>query len=464
MTPGPRMIHFYDRSSSQKIVCTTLLSTHPNRGDDDQLSKSDDMILFKNTPPHLRIRSKTCSVHNNLNNVNNITFKGRKFTRRKVFSIPVVAFLSVLTYKPSASYAGEVGRKITQAVTQSDLGLSVRTSVVRGAQTIDALDGKWERFSDTFGLGQERSKREKRPLPYDIPDPLPLNSLIAAKILTACDETFITTLPEVSSDELTSEIKKIDDLVRKSFERGGLNFSSLSDGENSLLLSDTSAINYSKNENIGNLNPPLFNYFCYIRFKAYCNIIIFRKIPFNSFRNTFESMLGKRIVALLLEPDSIPKIELRQTSLEHISSTRKNSKVFEIYKKSMQLTDCVLAAMKSYGLISLAQSPQVDPEILEDWISDIGTPNASDLEFSLPIDGDITLKSQLLLQEQGFRLYPNFGRFALDYVWKLCFDASESGGSGLIVIVEEYYMDTNYNSDPNLFEAKQVLLNFVIES
>ena len=35
--------------------------------------------------------------------------------------------------------------------------------------------------------------------------------------------------------------------------------------------------------------------------------------------------------------------------------------------------------------------------------------------------------------------------------------------SSQTVSIEEYYMDTNYNSDPDLFDAKQVLLNVVIE-
>lgn len=50
-------------------------------------------------------------------------------------------------FTPQAASAGEVGARITRAVTQSDLGVSVRRSVVKGAQVIDSLDGKWEQFS-----------------------------------------------------------------------------------------------------------------------------------------------------------------------------------------------------------------------------------------------------------------------------------------------------------------------------
>ena len=88
---------------------------------------------------------------------------------------------------PQISSAGEVGARLNAAVTQSDLGVSVRRSVVRGAQVMDKLDGQWEKFSDEFGLGAERSKRDARPKPKEIPDLLPLNQNVATEILNAAD-------------------------------------------------------------------------------------------------------------------------------------------------------------------------------------------------------------------------------------------------------------------------------------
>ena len=55
---------------------------------------------------------------------------------------------------PQPAFAGEVGARITKAVTQSDLGVSVRRSVVKGAQVIDSLDGKWEQFSGGFRISE----------------------------------------------------------------------------------------------------------------------------------------------------------------------------------------------------------------------------------------------------------------------------------------------------------------------
>ena len=39
-----------------------------------------------------------------------------------------------------------------------ELSRQIRKSAVQGAQIIDKIDGKWERFSDDFGLGRQRNK------------------------------------------------------------------------------------------------------------------------------------------------------------------------------------------------------------------------------------------------------------------------------------------------------------------
>ena len=96
----------------------------------------------------------------------------------------------------------------------------------------------------------------------------------------------------------------------------------------------------------------------------------------------------------------------------------------------------------------------IDKEILADWTDDL-----ADIQLSIPLDGDITLGSQVLLQEQGFRVYPDFGRFAItSAIQKSLAFTSQKINS------DEYYMDPGYSSDPSLFEVKQVLLNIVIDS
>lgn len=94
----------------------------------------------------------------------------------------------VLSQFPQVSSAGEVGARINAAVTKSDLGIAVRESVVRGAQTMDKVDGKWEAFSDKFGLGAARKQQDGKPVPKDIPDPLPLDTTLAKRILETSDQ------------------------------------------------------------------------------------------------------------------------------------------------------------------------------------------------------------------------------------------------------------------------------------
>jgi len=51
--------------------------------------------------------------------------------------VPILSFLLA----PSAANAGEIGAKITKAVTESELGIEVRRSVVRGAQLMVSYTG-----------------------------------------------------------------------------------------------------------------------------------------------------------------------------------------------------------------------------------------------------------------------------------------------------------------------------------
>ena len=56
---------------------------------------------------------------------------------------------------------------------------------------MDQIDGKWEQFSDRFGLGAERSKQAARPTPKVIPDPLPLDVTMAKAILEIIDAVYL---------------------------------------------------------------------------------------------------------------------------------------------------------------------------------------------------------------------------------------------------------------------------------
>eukprot|EP00550_Attheya_septentrionalis_P008820 CAMPEP_0198298578 /NCGR_PEP_ID=MMETSP1449-20131203/41321_1 /TAXON_ID=420275 /ORGANISM="Attheya septentrionalis, Strain CCMP2084" /LENGTH=341 /DNA_ID=CAMNT_0043999875 /DNA_START=143 /DNA_END=1165 /DNA_ORIENTATION=- len=292
---------------------------------------------------------------------------------------------------PQISSAGEVGAQINAAVTQSDLGVSVRRSVVRGAQVMDKLDGQWEKFSDEFGLGAERSKRDARPKRKEIPDLLPLNQTVATEILKAADMVFISLVP-IGQSALMKEVNEVDGLVRNSFERAGLEFRR--EGDSSIMTA------------------PQFNYMCYVRFKAYSNILIRRNVNFQKFRKGFENDLGLKLVSLFV-PDNTAMSQIITMPVE--TNTKQDqglafssTEMKDNLQRALDLVDHLCDSMKSMGLLALTERSELDKDKIQDWSEDL-----SDLQFSIALDGDITLNSQILLQEQGFRLYPDFTRFAV---------------------------------------------------
>lgn len=113
---------------------------------------------------------------------------------------------------------------------------------------------------DENNLGKERSKRDARPEPKDIPEPLPLNVDVARNVLKVSDETFLSMLPP--GTDLQGQIDKLDRLVRKSFEIPESNTMSAYE----------------------------FNYYSYIHFRAFCKIMVDSNMPID--RKKFENELG----------------------------------------------------------------------------------------------------------------------------------------------------------------------------
>ena len=77
----------------------------------------------------------------------------------------------------------------------------IRTSVVKGAQAIDKLDSKWERFSDEFGLGDKRNQPKRNVIDaggnerskqvvrsQSKAGSIVLDEVFAANLLKQCDE------------------------------------------------------------------------------------------------------------------------------------------------------------------------------------------------------------------------------------------------------------------------------------
>ena len=353
---------------------------------------------------------------------------------------------------PSVANAGEVGARITKAVTTSDLGISVRTSVVKGAQLADKIDGQWEKFSDKYGLGSERNKQvAKRPNDKTIPDPLPLKIDAAQKILDISDEVFLKLMPSVSPQKLISSIEKVAKLSMSSFERSGVVFSPKEDGENADLTRFQSA--------------QQFNFVVYAHYKAYSDLLLEKgsSINFANFRNEYERCVGQRLIEMLQLADGTK----RESEEQEVNSVLKNQLLI-----ALEQTDLFGQRLRELGLVANVDRNSVESNYdLQDFVDDA----LSNLIITLSVDGDATLQSQMLLQEQGYRLYPNFNRFVVTELFRkavqtkataalsLSSDDSNAKDGSLQVSVMDYYFDTNYNSDPDKFEVKQVLLNISIE-
>ena len=203
-----------------------------------------------------------------------------------------------------------------------------------------------------------------------------------------------------------------------------------------------------------------FNYEAYTRFKAYNDILIEQNVVFPPFYAEFQSLVGSRL------------IELIGTSQQSAPLALSSRQIEDKLQDAFKTTDVISTLLIENGFISSWERSVPSPEDLEDFTEPYFAPNGdnfsvtSDLQFTLALVGDVTLRSQILLQELGYRLYPSFGRWALQQSLQACFAGTEGNNKkkeDVVVIIDDYYMDTAYNSNPELFEVKQIMLNIVLQ-
>jgi hypothetical protein len=321
---------------------------------------------------------------------------------------------ALLTPRPAV--AGPVGARITKAVTTSDLGISVRRSIVQGAQTMDKLDQKWESFSDKYGLGAQRSRQPGKPSGKPVRPLKPLDTTTALQVLDLCNQAF-SKATRIPSSILLKQIQQVDALVRPSFVRSGVE------------LTDQLKV------------APQFNFASYVNFKAYSNLLMEKQIDYQYFRREFLANCGPSLLALFLSANDL---------MNPASDSSADSKI-SLLKYKLGLIDKLAESLRQKGFIADWDLSPLDSDRISDWSEEL-----DDLTFSIAFDGDITLNAQILLQEQGLNLIPSFVRFMVEATLQDLPDQQ--------VTVDEYYMDTDYNSDPDKFKVKQLLLNILLEN
>ena len=309
-----------------------------------------------------------------------------------------------LALPSSPAMAGEIGARITAAVTKSDLGISVRRSVVKGAQFMDGVDGQWEQFSDRFGLGANRGKQGERPSPKVIPPLQPLDGALAAQLLQTSDDVFVT-LTKTPSAALQQQIDQVTVTVAPSFARSGLQVESI----NAKLPR----------------NGEEFNFLTYTHFKAYTDLILQQKIDFGTFQKAYEERMGVKVQGLLqLSQDARNELA--------VAGSLSDAEVRQArWTASQARLQRLNAALVQRGLVAQVDV-SYDKDDLADWLDDA----VSDLPFNVALDGDVTLQTQILLQEQGWRFYPNFRRYAVRQALQ------EALGTKRLDITD-YYFDTD---------------------
>ncbi len=75
--------------------------------------------------------------------------------------------------------------------------------------------------------------------------------------------------------------------------------------------------------------------------------------------------------------------------------------------------DGIATLLQMRGFVSSWERLVPLDDDIEDFV-DLNFPVSTNLAYSLALNGDITLNSQLLLQELAYRLYPSIGR------WMMC--------------------------------------------
>jgi hypothetical protein len=237
---------------------------------------------------------------------------------------------------------------------------------------------------------------------------------------------------QISANDLSSRVDSMKTLVKKSF------FPSL----------DVSSLQEE------------FNFEVYTRFKVYNDLLIEQKVSFVPFYHEFEHEIGTRLLELM------PLQQQQQQSLlQSPSESRINNQV----QHAFWAAEMIVTSLVENGFITSWERSVASQDDILDFTEPYVAPSSdnfsvtSDLQFTLALVGDITLKSQLLLQELGYRLYPAFGRWGLQQSLVTSFPLDGDGKKSVVVNVDDYYMDTAYNSNPDLFEVKQILLNVVLQ-
>jgi hypothetical protein len=274
------------------------------------------------------------------------------------------------------------------AVTQSELGKSIRYGAVKGAKVIDQVDLRWERFSDSLRdkhkcdpvtnrrLFDNGKRRDGTPIGSPVLgalcDPVPLRpfDVASAQSILVLADTIAMQQFSVSSDTLQSVKREVEVLVKPSFERAQK--SSTSENEDVKMRQE-------------------FNFKLYVQMRAISQIAEksstskqeLRKV-FRSFETAWGRSLRQNLAPFANRKDFKTPIPLQLPELEEQGVLN--------YESGKMLD--------SLGVLSAALAKLQNGGMIGEW--EIFIPDDNDGEVvTLAVDDDITVPTQVLLGEQG---------------------------------------------------------------
>jgi len=328
---------------------------------------------------------------------NSALFETRDETRRtilKQISVSTLTWTSIAAQGKAfaAGIESDTDVEGISAITQSELGKSIRYGTVKGAQIIDKLDEGWERFSDSlrdknkcdpvtnrrlFDNGVRRDgTRVGDPVLGALCDPVPLRAFddsLAQTLRALGDQTALQELG-VEQETLNLMKQQVRDLVGPSFTRAQNKPSSHVGSE------QTDAL---KRQNFN------FNLYCDIR--AYSQIKEKQgasRTEMRRFAKSFETAWGKKLRTSLApfatKKDFRTPLPMQLPDYEHQGILN-----YDAY-----------TMLNSLGVLSASLEKLQAGGIVGQW--EIIIPDDNDGEVvTVAVDDDTTIPCQVLLQEQG---------------------------------------------------------------
>lgn len=258
------------------------------------------------------------------------------------------------------------------SVTDSQFGKIIRRKTVRGAQTFDSLDEKWERFSD--GL-RDKNKCDERtgrrmfdngfrkdgtrvgdPVLGSLCKPIPLEPLddgIAREVMQCAQTSALKTSSSLSQKGVDEAVQAVVNVVSPSFQK------------------------QIDNDSIGDEDRKRmnFNYAMYCQMRAFDNLQVAAK--------PFEISWGRSLLdALAPDADKSSYVSPFSTSSEDFGEVEVDNSLLD----ALGALQVSLLKLQSSGLIGK---------------SEIAIPSDNfGSVITVAIDDDISLGSQILLQEQ----------------------------------------------------------------